>query len=275
MLSLTIEHIGGTAASRVFEYRKHLRDGVTQPLLVVARDPDGRAVEVVLKVRKPASRDGHFGATSLACELICAVLARSINLSVPDYFIVEVPRSFPSSIPQESARRLLQKNQGLNFATRYIEDSMLWNPSKTEGRPPEALEHILAFDATVINGDRRFDNPNLLWLGGEEFYLIDHSCALPMALWKDAEIDASPLFPETKTREHCTYPSLKGRGIAFVECLGQWAGRIDESTLDELRAFIPDSWEEKPRDIDRIFRFLSKRPSRFSEIQNELRRIVQ
>jgi HipA-like kinase len=243
---------------------------------VAARDPDGRAIEVVLKVRNPASRDGHFGATSLACELICAVLARSIGLNVPDYFIVEVPRSFPPNIPQESARRLLQTNQGLNFATRYIEDSMLWNPpSEAVGTLPEALEHVLAFDATVINGDRRFDNPNLLWDGGEEFYLIDHSCALPMPLWKDAEIDASPLFPETKTREHCTYPSLKGRRIAFVECLSQWAGRIDGSALAELRAFIPDSWEEKPRDLDRIFRFLLRRSFRFSDIQNELRRIVQ
>ena|ERR1700731_3137532 len=123
-----------------FEYRKHLKDGVTRPLLVAARDADGQAIEIVLKVRKPASRDGHFGATSLACELICAMLARSVGLTVPDYFVVEVPRSLPPSIPQETARRLLQQNQGLNFGTRYIKDTMSWSPSLVpkDGTPPRS-----------------------------------------------------------------------------------------------------------------------------------------
>jgi hypothetical protein len=91
---------------------------------MAARDADGQALEIVLKVREPAARNGHFGATSLACELICAVLARSLRLSVPDYFIVEVPRSLPQYIPSDSARRLLQNNQGLNFGTQYLEGSM-------------------------------------------------------------------------------------------------------------------------------------------------------
>jgi hypothetical protein len=259
-----------------FEYRKHLKDGVTKPLLVAARDADGRAVEVVLKVRAPRTRYGHFGATSLACELICAVLARSVDLSVPDYYIVEIPRSLPQHVPQESARKLLEANKGLNFGTLYITDSMSWNPSlaKSGSASPEGLEDVLTFDATVINGDRRDDNPNLLW-NGHDFTLIDHSCALPMQKWSDQQIAESPLFPETNTRQHCAYSSLAGRSIPFIDLLSRWAGKIDGSELRILRSFIPDTWEEKSGDLDRIFRFLGTRPARFDEIQTELRRIVQ
>jgi hypothetical protein len=99
-----------------FEYRRHLKGGVTNPLLVAARDASGESVEVVLKVRKPESRAGHFGATSLACELICAILARSIELSVPDYAVVEVPRELISAIPYETARRVLANNVDLILA---------------------------------------------------------------------------------------------------------------------------------------------------------------
>jgi hypothetical protein len=134
---------------------------------------------------------------------------------------------------------------------------------------------VLAFDATVINGDRRVDNPNLLWDGGDEFTLIDHSCALPMQKWSERQVDESPLLPESNTREHCAYPSLKGHGVAFIDCFARWAGTVDRAELDTLRSFIPDSWEEKPHDLDRIFRFLSNRHNRFMDIQTELRRIVQ
>src|SRR5690348_3944894 len=58
-----------------FEYRGRMRAGMTQSHKVVARDARGRAVNIVLKLRDPGTPRGHFGPTSLATELLVAVLA--------------------------------------------------------------------------------------------------------------------------------------------------------------------------------------------------------
>lgn len=86
-----------------FEFRRRLSGGVTRPALVVATDEDGTEVEIVVKCRRPDVRDGHFGPTSLACELICAVLARGMGISVPDYYVVEISSQLAKSVPDQSA----------------------------------------------------------------------------------------------------------------------------------------------------------------------------
>ena len=122
---------------------------------------------MVLKLRHPSTSvgDGHFAGTSLACELICAVLARAIGLKVPDYAIVEVtplPIQF-----MRGTRNLLLKNIGENLQQWFHQSSALWQPMSRE--PSQAvidqLEDILTFDAIVINGDRQSSNPNLLYRG--------------------------------------------------------------------------------------------------------------
>ena len=100
---------------KVIEFQRYLSGGVTRPLLVVAVDEYGQMHTIVLKLRHPDSETGHFEETSLACELVCSVIARSLDLPVPDYAIVEVPRAFPQNVEAESARKLLQRNIGSNF----------------------------------------------------------------------------------------------------------------------------------------------------------------
>src|SRR6266404_6186492 len=146
------------------EYRDRLPGGVTKPMLVVARDQAGALYTMVLKVKHPASQDGHFGPTSLACELICSVLCRALELNVPDYAIIEVPRSFPQRVRPETERRLLQSNVGSNFGTLYHEGKMRVQRDdliKSSEMLRGLLEDVIAFDATVMNGDRKSSNSNL------------------------------------------------------------------------------------------------------------------
>jgi hypothetical protein len=203
-------------------------------------------------------------------------LARSIELSVPDYAVVEVPRELISAIPYETARRVLANNVGLNFGSVYLPGRTSWYPALAPpgGTFPDGLDEVLTFDATVINGDRKAGNSNLLW-DGRDFNMIDHSVALPMPLWSDSQIAQSPLFPEQQVRDHCAFPVLSGKGAGFETRLDHWVGNIGSSELATLRSHIPKSWEEKRGDLDRIFQFLACRPNRFKQIQANLRRIVR
>ena len=89
-----------------------------------------------------------------------------------------------ATIHDDSLRRLFGSNLGDNFGVEYHEGFSTWEP--TSRRCSEeflnGLEGVLAFDAAVMNGDRKASNSNLL-CRSENYYLIDHSLALPVKGW--------------------------------------------------------------------------------------------
>jgi hypothetical protein len=257
------------------EHRSEMKGGFTTPLLVAALDEANNERKIVLKVRNPDVAEGHSGATSLACELICSVLARSVGIDVPDFAIVDVPAELPPAVANGRARRLLENNLGENFGCEYHEGYALWNSDK---RPrseelTEAIEDVLTFDATVINGDRKTGKPNLLWRG-EKTLAIDHSVAIPVYLWDRQTRDSSPLFPEDQVKRHATFPALAGRGLDFQRVLDAWRG-LTAADFARLREFVPPTWERTPGDLDAIFSFLDRRSGRLDEITSDLRRILR
>lgn len=255
------------------EYRRRLTHGSrTRPLVVLAVDEAGADWEVVLKPRLPDCRDGHFEGTSLACELYCSMLARASELFVPDYAVVEVDEELPETVTDPEVRALLRRNVGPNFGCRYLEGYTSWVPGAGRGSPAlsDALEDVLAFDATVINGDRQARKSNLLW-NGERFALIDHSYALLAHGWDDETLATSPLFPEEHVREHCSFSAVEGQGRACTGMLGRWRGSVSAEDLDLLRSVTPPSWEARggglgphpavPRRAPRPFHRHLERPS--------------
>lgn len=259
-----------------FEFRRRLDGGITRPLLMTAADDAGNEHAVVLKLRHPDVRDGHYHGTSLACEMICSILARAIGLIVPDYFIVEIPRELLNALPDETLRRLLRDNIGANFGSAYQEGVTTWRPQHISNFLSEWLEtmqNVLIFDSAIINGDRKINKPNIIW-DGVKMLLIDHSIALPVHLWDDAIVATSPLFPEDQVRQHCTFNPLCGHNQQFNNLLEFWQSHISERELLAIRAVLPSNWERNAGDIDKIFGFLQARVARFAEVSTDLRRIV-
>ena len=259
------------------EYRTIMKGGNTKPTLVVAEDECDETRQVVLKLRRPTASvgDGHFAGTSLACELICAALARAVGLKVPDYAIVEITRGFANSIQKSSTRNLFLNNIGLNFGSVYHKSFALWQPMSYKPSPVviDQLEDIISFDSIVINGDRQISKPNLLY-HGDEFLLIDHSLALPVHLWNQQTLASSPLFPQEHINKHCASHHLRGLGHSYKRMFDNWRESINTQVLEELRAILPVSWEHKAGDVDKIFRFLDKRNRRFADMSDSLRRVL-
>lgn len=257
-----------------FEFRKRLEGGLSRPPLVVAVADDGAEYRVVLKVRHPDNRSmPHFGGTSLACELVCAVLARAIGLQVPDYAIVDVPRHFAESIPDTGIQRLLCANAGANFGSIYLQASGEWRPTDRVDQTDmlDSLEDVLAFDAAVINGDRKARKPNLLQRG-RTFYLIDHSLAVPV---HTGEAPPDFLFPEEEVRQHCVHDALFNRGKPFCKLFRHWITTIPEQDWVTLRSWIPADWEERGDEVERVLGFLQRRAKHLEIIANDLRRVVR
>ena len=257
------------------EYRPIKMGGSTMPRLVVTEDEFRQKRQVVLKPRHPTTsagpRVGHFAGTSLACELICAVLARAIGLKVPDYAIVEITQGFANSIQDDPIRNLFLNNIGLNFGTAYHESVALWQPMSH--KPPQEfidqLEDILSFDIIVINGDRKIGNSNLLY-HNDQLILIDHSLALSVYSWNQHALAKLPPVPKEIIEGHCAIRELRGQGCSYRRVFDSWEERINTQNLEELRAMLPATWEHKAGDIDKIFTFLQNRNRCFAEMSDSL-----
>lgn len=145
-------------------------------MLLACEDESGREVAVVTKLREiSATGVPGWGAAGLACELVCAVLARAAGLTVPDYAVVEVGEAFAVSVCETDAREELINNIGENFGSVYQEDCSIFMPGMRVGEAGRlGLEGVLALDAFVINPDRTVTKPNLIFRG-DTIYLIDHA----------------------------------------------------------------------------------------------------
>lgn len=263
-----------------FEHRGRTERGVTQSHRVVARDGEERPIRTILKLRDPETPRGrgHFGPISLACELTCAIVARAVGLRVPDYAIVEVGPIFAGRAGGESDRPILERNRGPNFGSvEILPRPLAWRPdcSIVSVELRQAIDDVLSFDATVLNGDRTNANPNLLWDGRDQVHVIDHGLAVPLHDEDETVVATSPLLPEGEIRRHCGYPYLRGKRPQFALVHQVWSGTIDHEFWAGVRAVIPREWEGRPGELDRVFRFLTARSERFRDIMVELRRVVQ
>ena len=252
-----------------------MKGGITKPRLVAAIDDRNQTTEVVLKLKLPTTsvgaREGHYAGTSLACELICAVLARAIGLKVPDYAIVEVTRDFADLTRGDDAHDLFLNNIGPNFGSVYHNSFALWN--RMSHKPSQVvidqLEDILSFDSIVINGDRQISKPNLLYRG-DEFLMIDHSLALPVHLWDQQALADSPLFPQEQIEKHCARSCLMYQDRSYRRVFDNWQERINTQELEALRKMLPAKWERRAGDVDKIFKFLHGRNRRFADMSDSL-----
>jgi hypothetical protein len=261
-----------------FEPRRRLSAGRSRPILAACTDEEGAEFLTVLKLRQPDRpyNDGHFGGTSLAAELICSALGRAVGLAVPDYAIVNVSSDVLAGVANPELRALLSANLGLNFGALYHEGFTMWSPRAVSRATGifEGMQHVLAFDALVINGDRQALNPNLL-VRGDELLAIDHSLALPIHRWAPADVAASPFLPESSVRQHSAFPVLTRRSPPCATLPEAWKATITDDELTRLRSWIPPSWEHTPGHLDTMFGFLTARRGRVDAVAAELRRILR
>ena len=220
------------------EYRTRLKGGETMPPLLDCRDRAGTSVEMVVKLAHPDPPGFTFGPLSLACELIGAILAQALGLSVPDYAIVEVDQEFANSVPDD-ARGLFLNNVGRHFGSKYHPGVGDFEPGKRVASPAalQHLEDILSFDAMTLNCDRTQLKPNLLE-AGDDYYLIDHSTIMPVHI----PLAGNHHLTRCQIHSHCLFGTLSGRHRQYVSLVSRWASSLTPSELDDLFSCVPSEW---------------------------------
>jgi len=211
-------------------YVTPLREGGSLPGLVEA-DDDGL---YVVKFRGAGQ-----GPRALVAEWLAGELARTIGLTVPDLVGIEIDPALGDAEPDEEIHDLVGKSGGLNFGMDFLPGALTFNPAAATAREvidPDFAADVVWLDALVTNPDRSAQNPNLLIWHGRP-WLIDHGAALYIHhTWR--EPDEHARRPFERIAQHVLLPYAD----SILTADARLVSRIDESTLTEIVAALPDAW---------------------------------
>lgn len=226
------------------QFIRPMSAGRTCPVLLGAEDPDGKAVEVVTKLRGP-----ELIAKAQIAELVSAPLAAHLGLEVPQAAVVDVPVGFEEIVPPHLAGAF-RASPGPNFGSAHLGTSFTtW----AVGRSPAGVQRdqaaeIFAFDLLVQNTDRRSANPNL-WSRSERLGVYDHEQAfsflhLPIIggaprPWVVADQVVTFRFMES----HAFYSSLRGTKLNLGPFESRLASLSDE-VIEGLLEPVPTEWQQ-------------------------------
>lgn len=181
-------------------------------------------------------RGAGQGVLALTAELICAGIARALDLPVPEVVFAQVDSELGRNEADPEIRELLQSSQGTNLAMDYLPGSAMFNTAARDAVDPELAAKTVWFDAFITNVDRTARNPNLLcW--HRSLYLIDHGAALYFHHdWGDFEKRARTPFP--LIRDHVLLPWADQ-----LKAAADWARPLlTPSVFENVLQSVPDDW---------------------------------
>lgn len=216
---------------RATRYLTPLREGGSVPAIVEADDQG----TYVLKFRGAAQ-----GPRALIAEVICGMLARHLELPMPQPVLIELDPVLAKSEPDSEIQLTLANSGGTNFGLDYLPGSLNWEPALAPPPAPELAAKLVWFDAFVENVDRTVRNPNLL-MWHKQVFLIDHGAALYWHHdWDNRSHRANAPFAMVK--QHVLLPIASDIRVADAEL----APKVTREVLEACVAHIPDSWLPDP-----------------------------
>jgi len=177
----------------------------------------------------------------LVAEVVCAELARGLDLPVPSLVTVDVVPELAVGEPDHEVQELLQRSAGRNLGLDYLPGALDFEAG-ADGVDPGLAGRVLWFDALVGNVDRSWRNPNMLFWHGR-LQLIDHGAALTFHHhWPGAEAAVGrPYDASAHALLECE-PRVPAADAAL-------AGRVTRPLLEHVLAQVPDEWLEEEPDV--------------------------
>lgn len=248
-----------------------VQSGRTVPCRLTCEAVDGAEVEVVTKLSDGCDRK----VTALAMEAIAAMLGADLDLPVPEPFLVELEAEFIAGIPDATVAGIALRSNPIAFGSKYLPPGYTsWPLGKPI--PKDAIAtaaEIFAFDALIVNEDRRPANPNCLF-NGSSLAIYDHEMAFPstegLIGWRPPwEIGSLESFK----RRHLFSEQLGGKAVNFDRFAGAWLVVTDER-LAAYRAALPDAWNSAGQHADQALRYIGQVRDNIEGALQEVRRVI-
>ncbi len=224
------------------QFNREMISGRTKPCVVTCAGGGLGISEQVIKLRAAV----NFNETGLTCELVSALLAKKLGLSIPDPSIILVSSEFAEAISIPSVSKTMQASVGLNFGSTLITGGPFTWPVDKSLTPAleEKAAEIIAFDAMIQNPDRRVDKPNVLWKG-QEIYIIDHEMAFSfLHILGPAPQPYTPEAFAPFLRNHLFYRPLKGKDLKLDRFIAAMK-LIKQNDIESIFKTLPTAWKNE------------------------------
>jgi len=248
------------------------KSGRTIPCRLTCEAADGAEIEVVAKLSAGCDRK----VTALVMEAIAAMLAADLDLPVPEPFLVTLEPEFIAGLPDETVADMARRSNPVAFGSQHLPPGYTsWPAGKTI--PKDAIAtaaEIFAFDALIVNDDRRPVNPNCLF-SGASLAIYDHE----MAFFSEGIIGWQPpwvigsLESFKQTRRHLFSEQLCGKPVNFDRLAGAWLAVTDER-LTAYRAALPDAWNSASQHADQALLYIGQVRDNIEAALQEVRRVI-
>ena len=220
----------------VTRYVTPLREGGSLPGVVEADD---------LGTYVCKFRGAGQGVRVLVAEVIVSELARRLGLRTPRLAVLDLDPEIARYEADEEVQDLLKASAGRNLGIDFLPGAFGYDGS----HPPPADEaaRVLWLDAFCANVDRSWRNPNLLvWHG--DLWLIDHGASLYFHHAWGGGIGDPARFAQQPwdVSDHVLRQHANDLAAADREA----RARLDEATLVDVVAQVPDDWLEPVPDAD-------------------------
>jgi len=231
--------------------------GRTVPCRLSCEADDGDEVEVVAKFSDGCDRK----VTALAMEAIAAMLAADLDLPVPEPFLVLLEPEFVAGLPDAEVAARARRSSPVAFGSKHLPPGYTsWPLGKTIPKDAMAMAaEIFAFDALIVNEDRRTTNPNCLF-SGASLAIYDHEMAFPategLIGWQPPW-EIGSLASLKQTQRHLFSEQLRGKPVNFDRLAGAWLAVTDER-LAVYRAALPDTWSAAAQHSDRALLYIAQ-----------------
>lgn len=250
-----------------------VQSGRTVPCRLTCEMADGTEVEVVAKLSDGCDRK----VTALAMEAIAAMLGADLDVPVPEPFLVALEAEFIAGIPDVTVAAMALRSNPIAFGSKHLPPGYTsWPLGKSI--PKDAIAtaaEIFAFDALIVNEDRRPANPNCLF-NGSSLAIYDHEMAFPSTEgiigWRQPwEIGSLESFK--RTRRHLFSEQLCGKAVNFDRFAGAWLAVTDER-LAAYSAALPDAWNSADQYVDQALRYIGQVRDNIEAALQEVRRVI-
>ncbi len=245
--------------------------GRNQPLQMFCQTENGLDAYIVKLWNTP---ELGLGVHSLAREIYGALLANFFSLNTPDVAFVDIETDFSLGMPDPNLHERIRQSPGLNFGSKYLSDTPIFNPPVTLAKLHEAAM-VFCFDMLAWNVDRNLRKPNMFDTS-KGLVLFDHEQAFPYSK-PQMMIGGFPapwdFIREDWCKNHILYPSLKGRDCALE--IEEFVGILDALSDDifaTIEEKVPAEW--RTPDLPEISSYLANARNRSDLFKRSLQEIL-
>lgn len=264
---------------RAVQFIKQMGSGRNKPLLLgCEHDSHDHLIEAVVKFSLP-----ECGVGGLIRESIGAMLAADLNLPVPPPFLVVLEDELLAAMDMVPSEILnsIRASRKPTFGSLYMGvGASTFSPARTIAPSSEqSAAEIFAFDALVLNPDRRVGNSNLLY-DGHKFVMIDHELALN-CVGIGTFLNPAPWQPNglglltQGNSEHVLYRGLLHSNPNLLDRLQtEWKG-LSSERLQQYKTALPPEWADHDQVTEEIIQYLSDVQENLDAAFAEVRRVLQ